>query len=399
MAPALSTSTLATMTNSGRSKSARRSKRSASQMIVAGLLALAVIASLFLIFSNSVQLLRVGLVVALWAATLGAIAMTKYRRESALDKAKVADLQTVYELQLEREISARREYELSVESRIRREVGTDSAELSALREELVALRRNLEALFEGGLLPERPALKADSTRVGELGGGSYSAYQPAASGLYVPGAGQNATNSPSPQVGGLASPNDGPVTAETTVVFEEVAWREAAAKNAAVKDAQVKRNSQQAQGAQRGENREPAVAAVKPVVVTPPIAKPAVVKPAVVKPETAKPVAKPVVDEPVVEEVVEVVAEVVEEPVVAEVVEEPIVTPASSAPEPIVAPASSAPEPTSEPTEEPRRRRRAVPDSADSGAHSNGLTVAEIMANLSSANPAEGSGRRRRRED
>ncbi|MDV8067331.1 DUF6779 domain-containing protein [Rhodococcus sp. IEGM 1366] len=393
------------MTNSGRSKSARRSKRSASQMIVAGLLALAVIASLFLIFSNSVQLLRVGLVVALWAATLGAIAMTKYRRESALDKAKVADLQTVYELQLEREISARREYELSVESRIRREVGTDSAELSALREELVALRRNLEALFEGGLLPERPALKADSTRVGELGGGSYSAYQPAASGLYVPGAGQNATNSPSPQVGGLASPNDGPVTAETTVVFEEVAWREAAAKNAAAKDAQVKRNSQQAQGAQRGENREPAVAAAKPVVVTPPIA-----KPVVVKPETVKPVAKPVVDEPVVEEVVEVVAEVVEEPVVAEVVEEPvvtpassapepIVTPASSAPEPIVTPASSAPEPTNEPTEEPRRRRRAVPDSADSGAHSNGLTVAEIMANLSSANPAEGSGRRRRRED
>ncbi|MGG7102164.1 DUF6779 domain-containing protein [Rhodococcus sp. 24CO] len=372
------------MTNSGRSKSARRSKRSASQMIVAGLLALAVIASLFLIFSNSVQLLRVGLVVALWAATLGAIAMTKYRRESALDKAKVADLQTVYELQLEREISARREYELSVEGRIRREVGADSAELSALREELVALRRNLEALFDGGLLPERPALKADSTRVGELGGGSYSAYQPAASGLYVPGAGQNATNSPSPQVGGLASPNDGPVTAETTVVFEEVAWREAAAKNAVAKDAQLKRNSQQTQGVQRGENREPAVAAVKPVVVPPPIAKPAVakpavVKPAVVKPETVKPVAEPVVDEPVVEEVVEVVAEVVEEPAVT--------------------PASSAPEPASEPIEEPRRRRRAVPDNADSGAHSNGLTVAEIMANLSSANPAEGSGRRRRRED
>lgn len=359
-------------------------------MIVAGLLALAVIASLFLIFSNSVQLLRVGLVVALWAATLGAIAMTKYRRESALDKAKVADLQTVYELQLEREISARREYELSVEGRIRREVSADSAELSALREELVALRRNLEALFDGGLLPERPALKADSTRVGELGGGSYSAYQPAASGLYVPGAGQNATNSPSPQVGGLASPNDDPVTAETTVVFEEVAWREAAAKNASAKVAPVKRNSQQAQGAARGDNREPAVAPVKPVVVTPVAAKPAIVKPAATKPEIAKPVAKPVIDEPVVEEVVEVVAEVVEEPTVA---------PASSASEPTVTPASSAPEPASEPTEEPRRRRRAVPDSTDSGAHSNGLTVAEIMANLSSANPAEGSGRRRRRED
>ena len=370
-------------------------------MIVAGLLALAVIASLFLIFSNSVQLLRVGLVVALWAATLGAIAMTKYRRESALDKAKVADLQTVYELQLEREISARREYELSVEGRIRREIGTDSAELSALREELVALRRNLEALFDGGLLPERPALKAESTRVGELGGGPYSAYQPAASGLYIPGAGQNASSSPSPQVGGLASPNDGPVTAETTVVFEEVAWREAPAKNAAAKVAPVKRNSPQSQGAQRGDNRESGVPAAKPVAVTPPVAKPAVVKPVVVKPDTVKPVAEPVVDEPEVEEVIEVVAEVVEEPEATPASSAPAttVTPASSAPEPTVTPASSAPEPPSETAEEPRRRRRAVPDNADSGAHSNGLTVAEIMANLSSANPAEGSGRRRRRED
>ena len=49
-------------------------------MIVAGLVVLAVVASLLLIFSESVQLLRVGLVVALWAATLRAIAMTKYRR-------------------------------------------------------------------------------------------------------------------------------------------------------------------------------------------------------------------------------------------------------------------------------------------------------------------------------
>lgn len=347
-------------------------------MIVAGLLALAVIASLFLIFSNSVQLLRVGLVVALWAATLGAIAMTKYRRESALDKAKVADLQTVYELQLEREISARREYELSVEGRVRREVSADAEELSALRAELVALRRNLEALFDGGLLPERPALKADSTRVGELGGGPYRAYQPAASGLYVPGAGQNATGSPSPQggslaapspqggslaspspqVGGLASPNDGPVTAETTVVFAETSWRESFAKNPGSKTVPVKGNSQKVQRVHDAEVfEEPAPSAAKPVA----------------------PVA-PVVEEVVVEEVVVEEAAVVRESAV-------------DAPDAPVAEAES------EASDEPRRRRRAVPEDADSGAHSNGLTVAEIMANLSSANSGEGSGRRRRRED
>ena len=211
-----------TMTNPGRLKSARRNRRSASQMIVAGLLALAVIASLFLIFSDSVQLLRVGLVAALWAATVGAIAMTKYRRESALDKAKVNDLQTVYELQLEREISARREYELTVEKRVRSEVRADAEELAALRAELSSLRKNLEALFDGAMPTERIALRADSTRVQELAGGSYSSYQPAASGLYIPGAGHAAGaghQSGSAQSSHhFANPDDDPVTAETSIV-------------------------------------------------------------------------------------------------------------------------------------------------------------------------------------
>ncbi|MEU2006602.1 DUF6779 domain-containing protein [Rhodococcus sp. NPDC019627] len=207
------------MTNPGRLKSARRNQRSASQMIVAALLALAVVASLFLIFSESVPLLRVGVVVALWAATLGAIAMTKYRRESALDKAKVNDLQTVYELQLEREISARREYELTVEKRVRSEVRADAEELAALRAELSSLRKSLEALFDGAMPTERIALRADSTRVQELAGGSYSSYQPAPSGLYIPGAGYSGHQGQ--QSGGqhnFANPDDEPVTAETSIV-------------------------------------------------------------------------------------------------------------------------------------------------------------------------------------
>ncbi|MGW6659091.1 DUF6779 domain-containing protein [Rhodococcus sp. NPDC055024] len=362
------------MTNSGRSKSARRSKRSASQMIIAALLALAVIASLFLIFSNSVQLLRVGLVVALWAATLGAIAMTKYRRESALDKAKVADLQTVYELQLEREISARREYELSVEGRVRREVTADAEELAGLRAELVALRRNLEALFEGGLLPEQTALKTDSTRVPELGGSSYGAYQPAPSGLYVPGAGQSGPSQPAPNVGGLASPNDDPVTAETTVVFAETSWRDSSFVAPRVIPTQKPQETQKPQDQTR--NQAPKNSPVSSVSSSPtrtakdvPVEKdPEPVEPEIKAPAQAPNIEDAVIEDAVVEEVPEVVPEVVAET-------EP------------------------EPDAEPRRRRRAAPEDAASGAHSNGLTVAEIMANLSSANPSEGSGRRRRRED
>ncbi|TSD95708.1 hypothetical protein FOS14_17510 [Skermania sp. ID1734] len=192
-------------------------------MILAGLTVLGVLASIFLIFSDSVQLLRVGLVVALWAAVLASIAMTKYRRESALDRVKARDLQTVYELQLEREISARREFEMGVEARVRQEVGADAQELAALRRELEHLRSNLEALFKGfdaDLPPERHAVRADSSRVGELGRGSFQASD---SGLLVPGAA-----TPPPAFGPgradpprFASPSDDPVTAETSVVVLE----------------------------------------------------------------------------------------------------------------------------------------------------------------------------------
>lgn len=355
-------------------------------MIIAALLALAVIASLFLIFSNSVQLLRVGLVVALWAATLGAIAMTKYRRESALDKAKVADLQTVYELQAEREISARREYELSVEGRVRREVTADAEELAGLRAELVALRRNLEALFEGGLLPEQTALKTDSTRVPELGGSSYGAYQPAPSGLYVPGAGQNGPSQPAPNVGGLASPNDDPVTAETTVVFAETSWRDSSFVAPRVIPTQKPQETQKPQN-QSGNQAPKSSPASSPVGSTVsssptrtvkdlPVEKDpepvAPVEPEIKAPAQAPNIEDAVIEDAVVEEAPEVVPEIVTE---------------------------AEPEPAAEPDAEPRRRRRAAPEDAASGAHSNGLTVAEIMANLSSSNPSEGSGRRRRRED
>ncbi len=113
-------------------------------------------------------MIRVGLVAALWAAAIGTLAATRYRRESAVDKAKVNDLQKVYQLQLEREVAARREYELGVETRVRREVGANAEEMAALRAELAILRENLHRLFDGDLLEDRPALRAEAVRVQEL---------------------------------------------------------------------------------------------------------------------------------------------------------------------------------------------------------------------------------------
>ncbi len=174
-------------------------------MIAAGLLALAMLASLLLIFSESVQLLRVAVVVALWAATLGAIAMNKYRRESALDKAKVDDLKTVYELQLQREIAARREYELTVEEKIRTDLKLDAEEMVALRAELATLRRTLEVLFDGRLPEDGVALEGHAEKLRELSEAAR-------------------VSAPRPSGPAFASPDDEPLTAETESV--EVAARE-----------------------------------------------------------------------------------------------------------------------------------------------------------------------------
>lgn len=170
------------------------------------IIALALAASVASVFFDSARLLRIAVVVAVWAALLGAFAMTKYRREAAIDQAKARDLQTVYELQLEREVSARREFELGVESRVRQELRPDAEELAGLRNELATLRHSLEVLFDGKLPVDRVALRAD--RVQELSSGPYSSYQPAPSGLFVP-------ESSGPR---FATPYDAPVTAETSVI-------------------------------------------------------------------------------------------------------------------------------------------------------------------------------------
>lgn len=117
-------------------------------------------------------------ITALWAAVIGAILVTKYRRQADSSEAKARDLRLVYELQLEREITARRQYELGVESQIRKEVGAQSGEeLRALKTELQSLRASLEQLL-GELPDERIALARE--RFPELegrGAGQYgSAY-------------------------------------------------------------------------------------------------------------------------------------------------------------------------------------------------------------------------------
>ncbi|KMO81797.1 hypothetical protein MOBUDSM44075_00364 [Mycolicibacterium obuense] len=139
---------------------------------MSALLVLAIAASSALVFTDRVELLKLAVILALWAAVVAAFVSVIYRRQSDSDQAKVRDLKLVYDLQLEREISARREYELTVESHLRRELASElkaqsADEVAALRAELAALRANLEYLFDADL-SERPALERDRAEAPSL---------------------------------------------------------------------------------------------------------------------------------------------------------------------------------------------------------------------------------------
>lgn len=215
------------MVSPSRSSTSRRRRDDAGKLFIGALILLGLVASVFLVFSDRLQFVRIGLVAALWAAVIGALAATRYRKEATIDKAKVRDLQTVYELQLEREVTARREYELGVEARVREEVGADAAEMAALRAELTVLRQSLQRLFDGDLPMDRPALRADSTRIQELPsafGNSSNNSSTNADGWPDAASQQSRSSftpvfvSDHPEAPLFASPFDDPVTAETAVV-------------------------------------------------------------------------------------------------------------------------------------------------------------------------------------
>jgi hypothetical protein len=147
----------------------RRGGRGPGWGLLTALLVLAIAASSALVFTSRVELLKLAVILALWAAFVAAFVSVIYRRQSDVDRARARDLKLVYDLQLDREISARREYELTVESQLRRELASElraqaADEVAALREELATLRTNLQILFDTDL-EHHPALETERTTV------------------------------------------------------------------------------------------------------------------------------------------------------------------------------------------------------------------------------------------
>jgi hypothetical protein len=158
------------MTVLSRGARSRRGRRRPGWALLTALLGVATAAGLAaLVFTSRTQLLKLAVVLALWAAIMAAFASVWYRRQSDVDQAKARDLKLVYDLQLDREIAARREYELEVETQLRRELADElqaqaADEVAALRAELATLRANLEILFDTDLA-HRPAIETERTTV------------------------------------------------------------------------------------------------------------------------------------------------------------------------------------------------------------------------------------------
>lgn len=142
---------------------------SGGRALVVGAVVFALAATALLVLTDELRWLRLGIVAALWAALVGAFVAARYRRQVADQREAAADRQKVYELELEREVAARREYELEVAAEAKRRAEEDSRDdIAELRGELQRMRQTLESLLGGEFLVERYALRAESTRMRSL---------------------------------------------------------------------------------------------------------------------------------------------------------------------------------------------------------------------------------------
>ena len=138
-----------------RSGSGSRGGLRTAALVAAVLVALASTAAVVL--SDDPETLRLAVVGALWAFVLAAFAAPRRREpESDGGPGSALELRRTYEIELQKEVAARREYELQLEVYLRRELERGLAEdVAALRDEVGRMRGEMIDRLDGELRMER----------------------------------------------------------------------------------------------------------------------------------------------------------------------------------------------------------------------------------------------------
>lgn len=133
------------------------------------LVALAVFASVAMLFTSSPNVMKVAVLAALWAAFFGLILVARYRRQFEKQKLLLDEQYDRHEAELELEKAAHREQELRLEQTLRKTLlKEDDNRLDDIREQLTAVRAQLEALNGHAFEYEPAALRASATRMDDM---------------------------------------------------------------------------------------------------------------------------------------------------------------------------------------------------------------------------------------
>ncbi|MCS4536106.1 DUF6779 domain-containing protein [Corynebacterium sp. HS2168-gen11] len=149
------------------------------QLVLLGLIAVALIASVIMLVTGSIGVLKLAMVVALWAAVLSIFLASKYRAELVRERAEFAE-ELAFERQASQQALAQREAEaVALQQSVHSEASTDSATAAAtdtataaalaeITEQLAQVRAQLESLTGAIFAEPNMVLQAEAIRIQAL---------------------------------------------------------------------------------------------------------------------------------------------------------------------------------------------------------------------------------------
>ena len=149
---------------------AENTKRDNATLWIVVPFALAIVGTVVMLFTNSANVLKVSLILALWAAVAGIILVTRLRRDRDQAQRELVARSERFEAELDA-AQARGEADRAVLERVRSGEAPSGVDVEVLREiqaELARLRAQLEELSGRYFEYEPAALRAQARRIAEL---------------------------------------------------------------------------------------------------------------------------------------------------------------------------------------------------------------------------------------